>query len=65
MKEKNIYIWKKGDIECVYGVTSKKEAQWKAFNSALINNENSIESLVHDFNQLSDAIEWINSTKQI
>ncbi|MGE8556867.1 MAG: ATP-dependent endonuclease [Acinetobacter sp.] len=65
LKEKNIYIWKKGDIECVYGVTSKKEAQWKAFNSALINNENSIESLVHDFNQLSDAIEWINSTKQI
>ncbi|WP_291372406.1 AAA family ATPase [Acinetobacter sp. UBA6720] len=60
LKAKDIYIWKKGDIESIYGFNSKKEQEWKLFNSALINNEIPLESLIHDFEHLLDAIHWIN-----
>lgn len=60
LKEKNIYIWKSGDIESVYGFNSKTEKEWKQFNSALISDKASIEHLVLNFEHLKDAIDWIN-----
>ena len=60
LKEKRIYIWKKGDIESIYGFNSKKEQEWQQFNSALINPECSISELVADYEHLRESIEWIN-----
>lgn len=60
LRNKGIYIWKTGDIESIYGFTSKKEHEWKKFNSSLINSENSIEDLVENYEHLSNMIEWIN-----
>lgn len=60
LKEKNIYIWKTGDIESIYGFTSKKENEWKKFNSSLINPESSIKDLVKNYEHLANMIEWIN-----
>lgn len=59
LKVKGIYIWCTGDIEAVYGFNSKREQEWRRFNTALINNE-SIEELVSDYEHLRDAIEWIS-----
>lgn len=59
LKSKDIYIWRIGDIEAIYGFNSKREKEWRRFNNALINNE-SIEELVNDYGHLKEAIEWIS-----
>lgn len=60
LKEKNIFIWKSGDIESVYGFNSKKEYEWKQFNYALIDELQQIEELVKEYNLLKEAIDWIS-----
>lgn len=60
LKNMDIYIWRSGDIETIYGFNSKSEEEWQRFNTALLSNENQLENLVNDFDHLKDAIEWIN-----
>jgi len=61
LKEKNIFLWKEGDIEEIFGFTEKKETQWQQFIKKLVLEEKELEDIVKHYNSLSQMIDWLDA----
>ena len=61
LKEKNIFLWKEGDIEEIFGFTEKKERQWQQFRKKLVLEEKELEDIVKHYNSLSQMIDWLDA----
>ena len=61
LKEKNIFLWKEGDIEEIFGFTEKKETQWQQFRKKLVLEEKELEDIVKHYNSLSQMIDWLDA----
>lgn len=57
LKEKNIWLWKKGAIEEHLGLTGKNEAIWAQFIQNI--QDDGAEATISDFDGIKKLIEWI------
>lgn len=63
LKEQNIFIWGKGDIEAITELSSKKESEWNEFNQILSSSETGIESL-KNYESILEFCNWIDKKIQ-
>ena len=61
LKGKDIFLWKEGDIEEIFGFKEKKEKQWQQFRKELILEGKEIRDIVKHYNSLSEMIEWLDA----
>lgn len=61
LKESNIFLWKEGDIEEIFGFTEKKEKQWQHFRKELVLEEKELEDIVKNYSSLSEMINWLDA----
>lgn len=58
LRTDGIYIWKSGDIEAVYGY-GKKQTEWDRLLEGLDNDKISADTLIKNYNEMKDFIDWI------
>ena len=61
LKEKDIFLWKEGDIEEIFGFTEKKEEQWSKFHREILIEQKKIEDVVQNYDSLAQMINWLDA----
>lgn len=61
LKGSNIFLWKEGDIEEIFGFAEKKEKQWQQFRKELILEEKELKDIVKNYSSLSEMINWLDA----
>ena len=61
LKDRDIFLWKEGDIEEIFGFTEKKERQWQQFRKDIVLDEKELEDIVKHYDSLSKMIDWMDT----
>lgn len=61
LKGSNIFLWKEGDIEEIFGFTEKKAKNWQKFIKELVLGEKELEDIVTNYSSLSEMINWLDT----
>ncbi|HHF2938145.1 TPA: AAA family ATPase [Vibrio diabolicus] len=59
LRDRNIWLWKKGAIEAHLGLRAKNENEWARFKTDAENPDVGIQNACHDFDSVQQLIEWL------
>lgn len=61
LKRSNVFLWKEGGIEEVFGFTEKTESRWQQFKKELVLEGKELEDIVENYSSLSEMINWLDA----